>query len=252
MRSKFYLVALFGTMFLMSLLMNSVPKCSAQSSALNITYDEYNWTSGMKRVGMTTPEKGLIFKITISNNSSQPLFSPTIYIVISIEGTSSSSQDVSFSYTITATIVYGTIEGLYLPPKQSQVWFVNGTEAYSPIPLGDYTAKLSYFYSSEGPWPSAEFQISPYPLDFKVETPQAVNQAIAQSTQGTTQLTRLFIIILVLVVVIAVIITLFVAKRTNLLKKKRGKLAIGTLWSATGVFFTVLSYILTILSLIKL
>lgn len=222
MRSKFYLLAIFGTMLLLPLFMNSIPKCSAQSSALNITYDEYNWTANMKQVEMTTPKTGLILEITISNNSTQPLYSPTIYIFLSV--TSTSSQYSSFGYTITA----GTNGELYLPPKQSQVWFVNvfnstGTESYSPIPFGDYTAQLSYSYSQYPPYPSPSgYSISPYPLDFKVESPEVLQQTIAQSTQATNQYAQIIIrlLIVALLVFVGVGIALIIV-----IKKQIGKVS---------------------------
>jgi hypothetical protein len=183
MKIKYQLIAILCLLVSAPLVICAVPKCNAQPSTLNVTYDEYNWTTGMKQAMMTTPENGLIFKITITNNSTQPFYCFAIYITVSV--TCTSSQSFNFVYTVTAG---GGNGELFLPKGQSQVWYVNvfnstGTASYSLIPIGDYTAKLSWSYSQ---YSLSENSIPPYPFNFAVEPQQVLQQNIQRQNKGGT------------------------------------------------------------------
>jgi len=182
-RRKMKLTLLAGLTFciflLMPLITQVIPKCYAQPYTLTITYDEYGWTSDMKKVGMTTPELGLTFRITIYNNSTKSFdsgSSNTLYIYVNVvkEGTSSStifSKVFSFDFS----------NELYLPPYESYAFFVRiSSNSYSNLAIGSYTAELSYT-QNEGGIGTHGTPIGLSPFNFKVETQESLNQAIQNS-----------------------------------------------------------------------
>ena len=187
MKSKLWLFIILAIVVSMPLFLNSIPKCNAQQTGLTITFDEYGWTSDMKQVSMTTPDRGLILAITIYNNSTKPFdvqtyYSNSLYIFITINNDDNPQLSV-FSKTISFDSMNG---GLYLPPYESLVLYVK-VDAYSVganLPIGSYNAKLSY---SNYPNPSqASTPIGSYPFNFKVETEPILQQAIqANKNSGT-------------------------------------------------------------------
>lgn len=161
-----------------------IPKCMAQQSTPNVTYDEYGWTSDMKKVAMTTQDIGLTFKITIYNNSTEPFDSASHALYVYINVVNNAAQ----SYNILSKIfTFDSTNELYLPPSEPYVFFVKVKNGYSdtPLAIGSYTADLSYSnyalnYGVQGT------PIGQYPFNFQVETQDALNQAIQNKGGGPT------------------------------------------------------------------
>ena len=106
---------------LMSFLIFPILQIKGQSSGLKITQDQYNWNSDMKNLKITTPEIGLIFKITIWNNGSEPIdftYMPDyniLWIYVRVDSTSTSG--VYFFKQL-------QMNNLYLPPNETLTRFV--------------------------------------------------------------------------------------------------------------------------------
>lgn len=160
-------------LFLLVFLMLPILQCRAQTTNPKITEDQYQWTNDMKRLKITTPERGLTFKITISNEGNEPLEIDKLYINVRVE--SSSRQFWSFFKQL-------SIDYLYLPPNEDDYRFVKvDFGSYESI-IGDYTAKLTYFIgdiSGDGN------PIEIYPFDFRVLGDEAFQQEIQQNRGGT-------------------------------------------------------------------
>jgi hypothetical protein len=138
-----------------------------------ITQEQYQWNDDMKRLKITTPERGLIFKITISNEGNTPVEIDKLYINVRVE--SSSRQYWSFSKQL-------TIDYLYLPKNESDYRFVEvGFGSYQSI-IGSCEAKLTY--SIGGSSYSDGTPIELYPFDFRVLSEDAFQQEIQQNKGG--------------------------------------------------------------------
>ena len=161
-------------LLLASLLMIPILRCYASTSDLKITHEQYQWNDDMKRLKITTPERGLIFKIIIVNQGNEPLQIDKIYINVHIE--SSTRQYFDFFKQL-------TIDYLYLPSKESDYRFVKvDFGSYESI-IGSYTAKLTY---STGSSYGEGNPIEVYPFDFRVLSEEAFQQEIQQNKGGTT------------------------------------------------------------------
>jgi hypothetical protein len=129
----------------------------------------------MKRLKITTPEKGLIFKITISNEGNQPIdMTEKLWITVGVK--SSTRQYFDFFRQLET-------DYLYLPPNENNVRFVEvDFGSYQSI-VGSYTAKLTFnfgSYATEGQ------PIETYPFEFNVMSEEAFQQQVQQNKGGTT------------------------------------------------------------------
>jgi len=131
----------------------------------------------MNRLGITTPERGLVLEITIWNNSTESL--PTYYspysnnynLQITIE---IASNDVQPPFNLIEQINIGN---LYLPPNGSDIRFLKITDgAGVNLTIGSYSATLTY---GDG------MKIEPYPFDFRVMSEEGLQNAINQNPSGT-------------------------------------------------------------------
>ena len=165
---------LFLILFVLSLCFFLVFRCMSQTSDFKIVADPYQWendvfkqwNNDMIRIGITTEERGLIFKITISNQhetNSLTIEDLTIYIRVNYgdEAGSRFSKQVSLSY-------------IYLPPKQDYSVFVPVDFGYGEI-IGSYTAELTYAIGS-----GSEQHIEPYPFQFRVVSEEQFQKEIEQ------------------------------------------------------------------------
>jgi hypothetical protein len=158
---------------------------------LKITHEEYQWNDDMKSLGMTTQETGLIFKITIYNNGQLPLeigyphnnvypnpFSEISSLYINIQVVSTDSQP---HYDETKEIIFDSNNPLYLPPQESYYRLVRFDHYGSALPIGSYTAKLSYsnYVLSSG---NEGTPIEPYPFNFKIASTETLQNAIRQDS----------------------------------------------------------------------
>lgn len=160
-------------LFLLVFLALPILQCGAQTTNLKIAQEQYQWNDDMKRLKITTPERGLSFKITISNKGNEPLEIDKLYINVRVE--SGSRQFWSFFKQL-------SIDYLYLPPNEDDYRFVKvDFGSYESI-IGDYTAKLTYFigYVSGDGNP-----IEIYPFEFRVLGEEAFQQEIQQNKGGT-------------------------------------------------------------------
>jgi hypothetical protein len=159
---------------LMSFLIFPILQIEGQSSGLKITQDQYNWNSDMKNLKITTPEIGLIFKITIWNNGSEPIdftYMPDYNILwINVRVDSTSTSGVYFFKQL-------QMNNLYLPPNETLIRFVKVDFAGSQ-PIGSYTAKLTYSF---GQYPSEGQPIVEYPFDYRILDNDTFNREIQQS-----------------------------------------------------------------------
>lgn len=226
MKLKLALFVVLSFATLVPLLLSPIMNCSAQQSgqtSLTITYDEYNWNSDMKHVAMTTPDKGLVFEITLYNNSTKSFdisqgFSNSLYIFIILKN-NDNPQLTTFSKTLTFDLNNG---GLYLPPYESEVRYVKVADSMgNNLPIGSYTAELSYsnnqfYYGSQGT------PIGTYPFNFKVETPEILQKTIEQNPLPTNQILVIVILIALIAIVVIVGIALIVLKFS---KKQGGKVS---------------------------
>jgi hypothetical protein len=144
-------------------------QCRAQITNPKITQDQYEWDDDMKRLKMTTPERGLVFKITISNEGNEPLSIYKLYINVRVE--SDSRQYWSFFKQL-------SIDYLYLPQNEDDYRFVEvdfgGGQA-----IGSYTAKLTY--SIEGPSYVEGIPIELFPFQFNVVSEEQLQNAKNQN-----------------------------------------------------------------------
>ena len=161
------------SVLLMILMLLPILQCRAQAMNPKITQEQYQWNDDMKRLKITTLERGLIFKITISNEGSTPVEIDKLYINVRVE--SSDRQYWSFFKQL-------SIDYLYLPPKEADYRFVKVDFGSYQSVLGSYTAKLTYFvgYVSGDGNP-----IEIYPFVFRVLGNETFQQEIQQNRGGT-------------------------------------------------------------------
>jgi hypothetical protein len=172
---------IFSFLLLVPLIACYSTPCSGQPLSLKITHEEYQWTDEMKQVAMTTPERGLTFKIFIYNNSTDPLTLDNLYILIRV-----TSDDTQTHFDFSKQLTFDYNNQLFLPSHESDVRFVKVANDFgNSLQIGSYTAKLSYYYryiyyGSEGT------PIEPYPFNFRVASEETLQQEIQQNKGGTT------------------------------------------------------------------
>jgi len=155
---------------LMSFLMLPILQCGAQTTNPKITQEQYQWTNDMKRLKMTTPERGLIFKITISNEGNEPLEIDKLYINVRVE--SSSRQFWSFFKQL-------SIDYLYLPQNEDDYRFVKVDFCGGDSVIGSYTAKLTYIIGASSYGEGTPIEL--YPFEFSVASEEELQNAINQN-----------------------------------------------------------------------
>jgi len=161
-------------LFVLSLCFLPVFQCKGQTSDFKITADPYQfengvfkqWDNDMIRIGITTEERGLIFKITISNqHETNSLTIENLSVDIKVkygdEIGSRFSKKVSISY-------------IYLPPKHDYNVFVPVDFGHGDI-IGNYAAELNY-QIGYGDWQ----HIEPYPFEFRVVSEEQFQKEIEQ------------------------------------------------------------------------
>lgn len=168
LEDKMKTVKMLTLLCLFIFLMFPILQCKAQTTNPKITQEQYQWNDDMKRLKITTPEKGLIFKITISNEGNTPVEIDKLYINVRVE--SSNRQYWSFFKQL-------TIDYLYLPKNEDDYRFVEVDFGGAQI-IGSYTAKLTYsigYVSGEGT------PIEIYPFDFQVMSEEQFQKTINQN-----------------------------------------------------------------------
>ncbi|MGD0978664.1 MAG: hypothetical protein ABR962_05930 [Candidatus Bathyarchaeia archaeon] len=157
---------------LVTFLIFPILRCNGQSSGLKITHQQYQWTDDMNRLGITTPELGLTFKIMIWNQGTEPLTEQyTLWITVQVDSTTTSG--VYFFKQL-------QIDYLYLPPNESLTRFVKVDFGGGQL-IGSYEAKLTYSFGSS---PSVGQPIEEYPFDFRILGNDTFQQEIEQNKGG--------------------------------------------------------------------
>lgn len=159
----------------MSFLLLPILQCSGQSSGFRVLLDQYNWNSEMKAQKITNPEIGLILKITIWNDGSEPIDftysgSPNNILWINVQVDSTTDSGVYFFQQL-------QIDDLYLPPNETLTRFVNVEFTYSQ-PIGIYMAKVTYNFGSS---PSEGQPVEGSPFSYSILDNNTFNQEIKQS-----------------------------------------------------------------------
>ena len=157
-------------LFLLVFLALPILQCRAQTTNPKITQDQYQWSNDMKRLKMTTPERGLIFKITISNEGNEPLSIDKLYINVRVE--SSSRQFWIFLQQL-------SIDYLYLPQNEDDYRFVKVDFGGSDSIIGSYTAKLTYSIGASSYGEGTPIEL--YPFQFNVVSEEELQNAINQN-----------------------------------------------------------------------
>ena len=160
-----FTVALFVTLLSIQIL-----QCYAVTSGLKIVHEPYQWNEDMKRLRITTPERGLVFKITIMNQGNEPLEIDHLYIFVRVK-----SNTRSFDFYKQINLDY-----LYLPPEENTHCFVDVNFGDGSA-IGSYTAELTYSIDSF----HSEKPIEPYPFEFRVVSEEIFQQEIQQNKEGT-------------------------------------------------------------------
>lgn len=161
------------SVFLTIPLLQPILQCRGQATNPKITQEQYQWNDDMKRLKITTPDRGLIFKITISNEGNTPVEVDKLYIDVRVE-----SENRQYWYFFKQL----AIDYLYLPKNEDDYRFVKVDFGGGEI-AGSYTAKLTYYMgyvSGEG----TSIEISPF--DFQVMSEDVFQQQIQQNSGGTT------------------------------------------------------------------
>jgi uncharacterized protein YbcV (DUF1398 family) len=277
MYSKPVSALIISLLLAISLFVSVVPLVNAQvfygdDQNFEITYDMYNWTPDMKRLSITTSETDLIFNVTISNNGSKPLaigysgWNEYLHdtnnlgsLIIIIEITSPTGTYLSRS---SQTIAFSSSNQLYLPLNTSLSVFVAFATTQNSLPIGSYSAKVSFYVNQQlnygfngvliGNTPVGRF-----PFNFDVQTVKTLEDTIAlnpapQVIRGT-YFTYESIIIAVLIsviiaVILSVVITLIITK--SVFKKKFENQKIKKI-ELFGILTTILSLIISMLQLLR-
>jgi len=164
--------------FLIGILLLPILQCRGQPSSWKVTQDQYNWDDDMKIGKITTPDRGLIFKITVWNNGSEPIdFANSFYYNTLWINVRVSSADTGSFFNFFRQL---EINNLFLPPNESDVRFVN-VDFGGGQEVGSYTAKLAYYLGYSNTFPSGEGNpIGEYPFNFQVLDNDTFQQKIQQ------------------------------------------------------------------------
>jgi len=144
------------------------------SSALRIEMEPYNWTDDMKQLRITTPEKGIVLKISITNTHDEyDITLRDLWIKITIEGESQYSHDIHIDY-------------IYLPPGYVFDLLVvpppfEKSYTYQNL-IGEWSIKAEYEIGNIISEASVarKGKIEPYPFEFRVLSQEQFEKEIKE------------------------------------------------------------------------
>lgn len=153
-------------------------ECIAQESDYCIVADAYQyengtfkpWSNDMMRIEITTKERGLIFKIIISNELQTG--------AVEIEDL---KIDVAVKYgdeTHHTFFKQVSINYIYLPQNENYEVIVPVTFNRADV-IGSYTAELTYTVENSDPQ-----HIEPYPFQFRVVSEEQFEKELEQKKNG--------------------------------------------------------------------
>jgi hypothetical protein len=149
---------------------------------LSVNMSSQNWDNDMWTIKETTPERGFIVQVTVTNNhESLPL---RIY-------SASFNFDLSYEEQHMALPYPNAIPNVLVPAKQSFIWYY--AALFTNPQLGNWKLKASYTFTNLQ-WSDNKGMISlqssqlsnnlePYPVDFKVVSESQLQQDIQQYKQ---------------------------------------------------------------------
>jgi len=139
-----------------------------------IHFQADNWTEDMKRVGMTTLDRGLKLKIDFTNLDTQDYYTIT-YIKIRIE-TNYEEQTNSKDWD------YVEFRNYAIPPNNITSTYYDVDLHRSPSSIGRWSVRLGYA-TNENAWDFSQ-QIEPYPFEFKIASEEELQNAISANPRG--------------------------------------------------------------------
>jgi len=142
----------------------TIPIAAGQSIRMGVT--PFDWTDDMKATGLTTIDRGLILKITATNQDTQNRFRVEL-LTISIRGTKNSNEQLWLqSMEVRNTVI---------PPGQEIVLWYDVRSQLSSWGLGEYSLDISSNYG----------QVEPYPFKFRVVgSEEEMKRQIAEKRTG--------------------------------------------------------------------
>jgi len=150
-------------LFLCSLTVSMIviSNCKAQESGYRIEADPFQyendsfkqWTNDMIRIEITTEERGIIFRITITNKQTNALEIENLNIDVHI-------RNIDDDYNAFHKQI--SINYIYLPQNEEYSLYVPVTFTRYDV-IGSYKAELSYTEDS-----SVSQNIEPYPFQFRI------------------------------------------------------------------------------------
>ena len=148
-------------------------QCKGQTSGFKVVAEPYQWNDDMKRLKITTPERGLTFKIIISNeDSTEPVTIDKLLLDVKVYY----GDEDYFKFYKQINIDY-----IYLPSNEDYTTFVPVDFGHGDI-VGSYRAELKY--GTKGYLPQQK--IEPFPFEFRVLGEDLFQQEIEQNRGGTT------------------------------------------------------------------
>ena len=147
---------------------------SAYQPFPKLHFEPHNWTADMKRVKMTTPERGLKIRIDFTNLDTQNYYTIP-YIKIGIE-TNYEEQANSKDWD------YIELRNFAIAPNNMTSTYYDVDLHRSPSSLGRWSLRLGYV-TNENAWDFSQ-QIEPYPLEFKVASEEELQKAITENPSG--------------------------------------------------------------------
>lgn len=153
-----------------------ISQCLAQVSDLKIEADPFQyendvlkeWSNDMKKIGITTEKRGLIFKITISNVQNEPITVEKLEIQVRVretnEGTSTFFDQVS-TY-------------IYLPPNEKTEVIIPVDFGHGEV-IGSYIAEIQRIERYD-----VAQNIEPYPFEFRVLSEDQFQKELEQKKEA--------------------------------------------------------------------
>jgi hypothetical protein len=237
----------------------------------------------MNRLSITTPQTGLIFQITIRNTGTNPLMvgysnndynnyyapnpnsigSLSIYVQLqSSTNTENPLQTNSISFGVISN--YGETETgneLYLPPNTTEIFYIEFAQSSNSLPIGSYTAYVLCYVNSAPTYGNDGMLTGGTPIDdspftFQIESPQVLQQKIAQNPmpQGSN-LTFASIVLIILIsaflgVVLSLVLIYVIIPRTKFKEKfadkTKKKYQLSELATAITIVLTIIQIILAL------
>lgn len=158
------------TTLLMSLLLVNVV---LPQTSLEIYFEPDNWTADMKRVKMTTMERGLKLRIDFTNLDKQNYITVP-YLRIRIETTYEETDSKRYDYI--------ELKNYAIPPNNTISTYYDVDLHRFGDSLGKWSVRLTYV-TRENDY-NFDNKIEPYPFEFKVASETELQKEIERNPSG--------------------------------------------------------------------